>query len=83
MGLIARNEKQIGAALRRHRKQAGLSQAALATKMQARQGTVSRLESGMPAMQIRTLIEALTALQLELVIRPRSPTPETAVEDLF
>ncbi len=44
MGLIARNEKQIGAALRRHRKQAGLSQAALATKMQARQGTVSRLE---------------------------------------
>ncbi len=37
----------------------------------------------MPAMQIRTLIEALTALQLELVIQPRSAAPETAVEDLF
>ena len=83
MSMIARNEKQIGAVLRRCRKQAGLSQADLATKMQARQGTVSRLESGTPAMQIRTLVEALTALNLELVIQPRSSAPDAAVEDLF
>jgi HTH-type transcriptional regulator/antitoxin HipB len=83
MSMLARNEKQIGAVLRRCRKQAGLSQADLATRMQARQGTVSRLESGAPAMQIRTLVEALTALNLELVIQPRSAVPDTAVEDLF
>ena len=83
MSLIARNEKQIGAVLRRYRKQAGLSQSELAAKMQARQGTVSRLESGMPAMQIHTLVEALTALNLELVIQPRGAAQEKAVEDLF
>lgn len=83
MIMIARNEKQIGAALRRYRKQAGLTQADLATRMLARQGTVSRLESGMPAMQIHTLVEALTALNLELVIQPRSAASDTAVEDLF
>jgi HTH-type transcriptional regulator/antitoxin HipB len=81
--MIARNEKQIAAALRRCREQAGLSQADLATRMQARQGTVSRLETGTPTMQIRSQVEALTELNLELVIQPRSAAPDTGVEDLF
>jgi HTH-type transcriptional regulator/antitoxin HipB len=51
--------------------------------MQARQGTVSRLETGTPTMQIRSQIEALTELNLELVIQPRSAAPDTGVEDLF
>lgn len=80
---IARTEKQIGAALRRYRKLAGLTQAELATRMQARQGTVSRLESGAPAMQIHTLIEAMTALNLELVIQPRSTGSEIVIEDFL
>jgi HTH-type transcriptional regulator / antitoxin HipB len=82
---IARNETQIGATLRRYRKLAGLTQAELATKMHARQGTVSRLESGIPTMQIHTLVEALTALNLELVIQPRSSARDAEVDfqDLF
>ena len=80
---IARTEKQIGAILRRQRKQVGLSQAELAERMHSRQGTISRLESGVPAMQMRTLMEELVALELELVIRPRSRSTQAEIEDIF
>jgi HTH-type transcriptional regulator/antitoxin HipB len=45
-----------------------------------RQGTISRLEAGEPAMQLRTLLETLSALELEIVIRPRS---SMRIEDVF
>ena len=77
---IARTEKQLGAILRRARKQAGLTQSGLGN---LRQGTVSRLEAGAPAIQLHTLMEALAALNLELVIRPRSKASPADIEDLF
>lgn len=80
---IARNERQLGAILRRARRQAGLTQTALGTHIHLRQGTVSRLEAGEPAMQLRTLMAALSALGLELVVRPRSKGSESDIEDLF
>ncbi len=80
---IARNEKQLGAILRRIRKQAGLTQAALGNHIHLRQGTVSRLESGEPAVQLRTLMSALSALDLEVVVRPRSKGSAADIEDLF
>lgn len=80
---IARNEKQLGAILRRIRKQAGLTQGALGDHIHMRQGTVSRLEAGEPAVQLRTLMAALFALDLELVIRPRSKASATDIEELF
>lgn len=80
---IARNEKQLGAILRRARKHAGLTQAALGSHIHLRQGTVSRLEAGEPAMQLRTLMAAVSALGLELVVRPRSKGSEIDIEDLF
>ncbi|MFU0507428.1 helix-turn-helix domain-containing protein [Pseudaminobacter sp. NGMCC 1.201702] len=80
---IARTEKQLGAILRRARKQARLSQGALGEQIHLRQGTVSRLEAGEPAVQLRTLMEALSALNLELVVRPRSQGGPTDIEDLF
>jgi HTH-type transcriptional regulator/antitoxin HipB len=80
---IARNEKQLGAILRRARKQAGLTQGSLGENIHLRQGTVSRLEAGEPAVQIRTLMAALAALDLELVVRPRSKGDATSLEDLF
>lgn len=70
MDLIARNTKQLGAAIRRIRKQQGLTQSALAERMHSRQATISTLEKGEAALG--TLIDALTALNLEIVIRPRS-----------
>jgi HTH-type transcriptional regulator/antitoxin HipB len=80
---IARTERQLGAILRRARKQAGLSQGGLGEKIHLRQGTVSRLEAGEPAVQLRTLMEALSALELELVVRPRSHGSAADIEDLF
>ncbi|WP_342153406.1 helix-turn-helix transcriptional regulator [Methylorubrum sp. SB2] len=80
---IARTEKQLGAILRRMRKQAGLTQGSLGNRIHLRQGTISRLEAGAPAVQIRTLMEALAALELELVVRPRSRGSAADIEDLF
>jgi HTH-type transcriptional regulator / antitoxin HipB len=80
---IARTEKQLGAILRRARKQAGLTQAGLGKQIHLRQGTVSRLEAGAPAIQLRTLMEALAALNLELVIRTRSKASATDIEGIF
>lgn len=80
---IARTEKQLGAIVRRARKQAGLSQGALGEQIHLRQGTISRLEAGEPAVQLRTLMEALSALNLELVVRTRSQGSAADIEDLF
>jgi HTH-type transcriptional regulator / antitoxin HipB len=80
---IARNEKQLGAILRRARKQAGLTQGALADHIHLRQATVSRLEAGEPALQLRTLMAALSALDLELVVRPRSKASAADIEEMF
>jgi HTH-type transcriptional regulator/antitoxin HipB len=80
---IARTEKQLGAILRRVRKQSGLTQGALGEQIHLRQGTISRLEAGEPAVQLRTLMEALSALRLEIVVRPRSEARAADIEDLF
>ena len=71
---IARNEKQLGAILRRARKRGGFPQSAMGSYVHMRQGTVSRLEAGVPTVQLRTLMTALAALDLELVVRPRTKT---------
>ncbi|TDT88825.1 HTH-type transcriptional regulator/antitoxin HipB [Azorhizobium sp. AG788] len=83
MDQIARTEKQLGAILRRARKQAGLTQGGLGERIHLRQGTVSRLEAGAPALQLRTLMAALSALDLELVVRPRGKADPADIEDLF
>jgi HTH-type transcriptional regulator/antitoxin HipB len=80
---IARNEKQLGAILRRARKKAGRTQGAVGEQIHLRQGTLSRLEAGEPAVQLHTLMEALSALNLELVVRPRSQGRAADIEDLF
>lgn len=69
---IARSEKQLGAIIRRARKLSGLSQSGLRDLIQLRQGTISRLESGEPAVQLHTVMEVLSALGLELVVRQRN-----------
>lgn len=80
---IARTEKQLGAILRRVRKQSGLTQSGLGKQIHLRQGTVSRLEAGAPAIQLRTLMEALAALDLELVIRTRTRASAADIESVF
>ena len=83
MDTIARTPKQLGAGIRRYRRQRGMTQGSLGKTMHARQATISKLESGEPATQLRVLMDALTALDLELVIRPRTKVSTQDIEDLF
>ena len=83
MDTIARTPQQFGAGIRRYRRQKGLTQGGLGDLMHARQATVSKLESGEPATQLRIFMDALAALDLELVIRPRSKLSTQDIEELF
>ena len=84
MDLIARNAPQLGAAIRRNRKKQKLTQSALATRMHARQATISSLEKGERGTQLSTIMDALAALDLEIVIRPRSTASiEDLLQDVF
>jgi HTH-type transcriptional regulator/antitoxin HipB len=52
-------------------------------KTNLRQATISALEAGEPGTQLRTLFDVLTALDLELVIRPRTKASTEKIEDMF
>jgi HTH-type transcriptional regulator / antitoxin HipB len=80
---IARNAKQLGAILRRARKLEGISQSDLGERIHMRQGTISRLETGAPDVQLHTVTEILYALKLELVVRPRTKGGGEGNEDIF
>lgn len=82
MQQIARTTRQIGDAIRRYRRRAKLSQLELGHKVHLRQATISSLENGEPGVGLRTLIDVVTALNLELVIRDRS-SANKAIEEIF
>jgi len=82
MEQIVRTSTQLGAAIRRRRRSAGLSQAELGTKTHLRQATISALENGEPGTELRTLIDVMSALGLEMVVRERSAAADR-IEDLF
>ena len=83
MDQIARTPKQVGDALRRRRRALGLRQLDLGQKTQNRQSTISSLEAGEAGTRLQTLFDALTALDLELVIRPRTKAPTDEIENLL
>ncbi len=72
MSQIARTHKQVGAVIQRYRKKRGLTQGILGEKTKLRQATISALEAGRTGVQLGNLLDILTALDLELVIQPRS-----------
>jgi HTH-type transcriptional regulator/antitoxin HipB len=79
----ARTAGQIGAIIRRERRNAGLTQSELGRRIGLRQATISKLEAGRPATQLRTLLDALTALGLEITIDERKKGAIQNLEDLF
>lgn len=83
MEQVGRTPKQIGAIVQRRRRQSSLTQEQLGAKIRLRQATVSKLESGGPATRLRTLLDALAALDLEIVIRPRTKAAPNEIEELF
>ncbi len=83
MDQIARTVQQLGAAVRRQRKQLGLSQYELGTRIRLRQATLSKLEAGEPATRLQTLLDALAALDLEIVVRRRTRGSTADLDDVF
>ena len=82
MEQLARTPKQIGDALRRRRRTLGLNQTDLGEKTGMRQATISVVEAGAPGTQLSTLCDILAALDLELVVRPRTKA-ESTIEAIF
>ena len=77
MDQIVRAPQQMGSALRRIRRQRGLSQGELAARAHLRQATISEVEAGKGSTRLDTIIAIMVALDLEAVVRPRtSGAPE-------
>lgn len=83
MEQIVRTPKQLGEALRRHRRKLGLNQTDLGARTKLRQATISTVETGEPGTQLGTLYDVLAALNLELVLRPRTAASADEIEDIF
>lgn len=83
MDQITRTSKQLGTILRRRRKEIGLSQEALASRIHLRQATISALENSSTDARLDTLFDALAALDLELVVRRRTKGSAREIEGLF
>ncbi len=82
MDQASRTSQQIGAALRRYRKKRDLTQGDLGSLINKRQATISNLEAG-EGGTLETLLAVLSALDLELVIRPRTKGAATDLADIF
>jgi HTH-type transcriptional regulator / antitoxin HipB len=83
MDQITRTPKQLGTILRRRRKEVGLSQETLASRIHLRQATISALENSATDTRLGTLFDALAALDLEVVVRPRTKGSPKDIEHLF
>lgn len=83
MNSLARTPAQLGAVIRRTRKQRGLSQKQLGEKAGLRQETISLIETGNPATRIDTLLAVLAALDLELRAGPRGKGDAADIESIF
>lgn len=82
METIARTPLQLGYYIRQRRRELGLTQEALAAKVWVRQRTVSDLETS-AATRVDTLLRTLAALDLELLVRPRTKGSHRGIERLF
>ncbi|HZC17718.1 MAG TPA: helix-turn-helix domain-containing protein [Caulobacteraceae bacterium] len=82
MDQITRTPTQLGATLRRYRKKSGLTQLDLGNRVSKRQATVSNIEA-VGNGTLDTLFAVLSALDLELVVRPRTKTNPAVLGDIF
>lgn len=71
MDQIIFSTKALGSAIKRQRKAKKLTQTDAGSTFGIDQTTFSSLESGAPGTRIDTILRALAALDLEMVIRPK------------
>lgn len=79
---IVRTPLQLGNSIRERRRKLGLSQEQLAARIGMRQKTVSDVENT-GSGRLDTLQRALAALDLEIVIRPRTKGSANDIEAIF
>lgn len=83
MKQVARTPQQLGAIIRRARRNMELSQAELGEKTGLWQETISKVESGQSAARLGTILDLLAALNLEIEVRPRRKGSAADIEDAF
>jgi|APTNR8051073442_1049403.scaffolds.fasta_scaffold60225_1 HTH-type transcriptional regulator/antitoxin HipB len=81
--LPVRSSDQIGAQLRRLRKEQGLTQADLAAKSGLRPELISRIEQGHPGVHLEAIFALLAALNHEMILQPRSRSSPSDIADIF
>jgi HTH-type transcriptional regulator/antitoxin HipB len=82
MQAIARTPLQLGNSIRQRRRELGMTQEQLAAEAGVRQRTISDIERSATA-RFDTVLRALAALDLELVVRPRTKGSSQDIEKLF
>lgn len=82
MTTALRTQNQLGAELRRYRKKLNLTQDDLGRRIGKRQATISSLESD-GSGTLETLFSVLSALDVELVLQPRSKGDRAKLGDIF
>ena len=82
MDKIARTPLQLGSYIRERRRHLGLTQEKLAANVGVRQRTISDIETS-AAARVDTVLRTLAALDLELVIRPRTKGSPKDIERFF
>jgi HTH-type transcriptional regulator/antitoxin HipB len=82
MDTIARTPLQLGNSIRERRRELRLTQEQLAEKVGVRQRTISDVESA-GAARVDTLLRMLVALDLELLVRPRTKGSASDIEAIF
>jgi len=78
-----RSSVQMGARLRRLRKEQKLTQADLAAQSGLRQELISRIEQGHPGVHLEAIFALLAALKQEVVLQTRSHSSATDIADIF
>lgn len=78
---LIRSPRMAGDIIRKARLARDWTQTELASRMNVRQATVSKLEAGEPATQMAVFFDALTALELELNVATRDA--HANFEDIF
>lgn len=78
MGLYAvRTAEQLPALLKAFRKESGLTQTQVATRLGVTQQTLSALERNAQKMSAERLLHLLGALGVEMVLQPKAAAPAT------
>jgi HTH-type transcriptional regulator/antitoxin HipB len=77
MNQSIRTVPQLASILQGHRKQVGLTQAQAASKVGLLAKTISGLETNPGSSSIASLFKLLSALDLELVLKPKDESRKT------